>query len=187
MLEKYIRNHIECISNSDTSKVDELIKNSINLIKDKGRIFIFGNGGSASDSEHFAAEIVGDFNTRGETKFPCSVLCLCSPSSIVTSISNDYSYSDLFCKQLQSHGVCNKDIVIGISTSGKSKNVLNAIKYSKTKEAYTVLLTGDIDEIAEVDCLIKAKSKVTSHIQEFHGIILHYYAMKLEEWLTANG
>lgn len=187
MLQKYIKTHIETINNSDLNEVEDLIKNSIKLIKERGRIFIFGNGGSATDSEHFTAEIIGDFNNRDKRKFPCSVICLSNPSSVVTSISNDYSYFDVFNKQLESHGVCDKDIVIGITTSGKSKNILKALSTSKSKGAYTVMLTGDVDKIDVVDCMIKVKSKITSHIQEIHGIVLHYYAMKLEEWLVENG
>ena len=128
-------------------------------------VYWFGNGGSASDAEHLAAELAGRF--RFDRK-PLSSFALTANSSIITAISNDYGYEQVFARQVQAY-VKEGDIVIGISTSGKSKNVQLALDQAKTLGALSVALVGSkANLLADCNYVIRVPSDITSHIQEAH-------------------
>ncbi len=143
----------------------------IEALKNENKIIFFGNGGSAADSQHLAAELVNRF--RLDRK-PLPGLALTTDSSILTSISNDFGYEQVFSKQLEA--MCNAgDVAIGISTSGSSENVVLGIKTALAKEAKTIALTGkDGGPAAEIaDLAIKAESSDTPRIQEVHIFVGH--------------
>ena len=140
-------------------------------IKNSGTVYWCGNGGSASDSQHLAAELVGRFI---KNRPPIASRSLSTDTSILTGISNDFSYEDVFSRQVEAMAKSN-DILIGISTSGNSKNVLNAIKVANNKNCETLALIGktggDLIKLAKNSILIKSNS--TARIQECHIIIGH--------------
>lgn len=143
----------------------------IQALDSGNKIIFFGNGGSAADSQHLAAELVNRFRLD---RRPLPGLALTTDSSILTSISNDFGYDQIFSKQLEA--LCNKgDVAVGISTSGFSENVILGIKTASDKNAKTIALTGkNGGPVAEsADLTIKAASSDTPRIQEVHIFIGH--------------
>ncbi len=136
-----------------------------------GKLLLFGNGGSAADAQHVAAEFVNRFQIE---RPPLPAIALTTDTSIITSIGNDYDFSDIFSKQVKALGQ-KGDIVIGISTSGNSVNVLKGIEAALSMGAYTVGLTGkDGGEIAKrVDMNLNVESNTTARIQETHITVCH--------------
>jgi len=159
------------------------IARAVNLImkslRQGGKVVVFGNGGSAADSQHFAAELVGRFECEREP-IPC--IALTANTSNLTAIANDYDFSSVFMKQVQAL-VCSGDTAIGISTSGNSKNVFLALKAAGEKGAATIAMTGAQGGIAgEVsDLCLCAPSSRTCRIQECHGIIIHILCEQVEK------
>ena len=142
-----------------------------------------GNGGSASDALHFAGEIVGRFQKERKA-WPAVVLN--SDVATMTAIANDYSYDDMFARQAEGH-VNKGDILIGISTSGNSENVLRAVRVAKSKGAKTVALLGkDGGKIAkEVDYPLVVRYNTTARVQECHICIIHILC-EISENILAN-
>jgi D-sedoheptulose 7-phosphate isomerase len=130
------------------------------------KLLIFGNGGSAADAQHIAAEFVNRFAVERK---PLPALALSTDTSILTSISNDYSFDEVFSKQIKALGR-KDDIALGISTSGNSKNVILAVETARDMGLYTVGLTGcGGGELAHCcDLAIVVDSRVTPRIQEAH-------------------
>lgn len=150
-------------------------------IKRNGKVMFCGNGGSAADSQHLAAEFTGRFiNDRR----PLPGLALTTDSSALTCISNDYSFNEVFLRQVQALGR-NGDCLIGISTSGNSENVLRAFNASKDLGIKTIgLLGSDGGKIASVsDVAIVVPSNVTARIQEAHLLIGHTICGGVEQEL----
>ena len=134
------------------------------------KIVLFGNGGSAADAQHIAAEFIGRFNFN-RSSLPA--IALTSNSSVLTSISNDYSYDVVFSKQCESL-VKKGDVVIGISTSGNSLNVKKGLLISKKLSATTIGLLGKKGSIKKiVDISLSVQCETTPEIQEAHRIIYH--------------
>ena len=158
---------------TNSSVLEPEINNCVGIIcetlKKGKKIILFGNGGSAADAQHIAAEFVGRFNIERKS-YPA--IALTTDSSIITSISNDYSFEQIFSRQCESI-VSDGDVVIGISTSGNSKNVINALKQAKYKNLKTISLTGktggNLDGVADIT--IKVPSNDTQRIQESHIMI----------------
>lgn len=146
-----------------------------------GKVLVFGNGGSAADAQHFAGELVGRFTKEGP---PIPALALTTDSSIMTAVGNDYGYEHVFKRQLEAHARP-LDIAVGISTSGNSKNVLEAMKVAKSRGLLTVGMTGEGGGqlAALVDHLFAAPSKETPRIQEVHHLMNHILCELLEERL----
>lgn len=142
------------------------------------RILICGNGGSAADAQHFAAELVGRFE-RERTAWPC--IALTTDSSILTAIGNDYGFESIFARQVEGLGRTG-DILIGLSTSGRSSNVLRAVTAAKAGGLQTIGLLGrDGGDLARaVDTAVVVPGLVTARIQEAHIFILHVWAKMIE-------
>lgn len=148
-----------------------------------GRKTIFmGNGGSAADAQHMAAELVGKFY-RDRPALPA--LALSVNTSILTAIGNDYSYDYVFARQLEALGVAG-DVVIGITTSGNSKNVIDGMRAARQKGMVTVGLTGATGGKlrAEVDHCVCVPSSDTPRIQEGQELILHTWCEIIERRLN---
>jgi D-sedoheptulose 7-phosphate isomerase len=171
--EELLRNNI--------GQMIEIADMAIDSLKKGGKIIIFGNGGSASDSQHIAAELVGRFK---KDRTPLAAIALTTNTSILTSLANDYGYEVIFAKQVEALGGKN-DIVIGISTSGKAKNVIQGIKQAAKMGLKTVILTGgDGGELAKAaDVSLLVPSSVTARIQEAHITIGHIICEMIEEAL----
>ena len=152
-------------------RVSCLADEIVSCIRNGGKLVLCGNGGSASDALHFAGEIVGRFQ-RERNAWPAVVLN--ADVATMTAIANDYSYDEVFSRQAEAH-VTDKDILIGISTSGNSKNVMNAIEAAKRKGAKTAALLGkDGGKIApEVDYALVVPCNVTARVQESHICLIH--------------
>jgi D-sedoheptulose 7-phosphate isomerase len=138
------------------------------------KIMACGNGGSAADCQHFAAELVGRFERE---RFPLPAMALTTDTSIMTAVGNDYSYREIFSKQVQAFGQAG-DILLAISTSGNSGNVLAAVEAALEREMRIVLLTGkDGGEIArmltDADVNICVPHTRTARIQEVHLVTIH--------------
>ena len=160
---------------NDSIQLEPKINNCINIIieclkKDK-KIILFGNGGSAADAQHIAAEFVGRFNLERKSY---AALALTTDSSIITSIGNDYSFDQIFSRQCESL-VTKDDVIIGISTSGNSINVKNGLITAKKNGAKTIGLLGnaggEIKSIVDHSLIVESNS--TARIQEIHRIVSH--------------
>jgi len=163
-------------------EIESAILKIISTIKNGNKIVLFGNGGSAADAQHIAAELIGRFQLERKS-FPA--IALSTDSSVITSLSNDYSFDLVFSRQCES--LVNKnDLVIGISTSGNSKNVVNGLITAKEMGAYTIGLVGNTDgEIIKiVDIALTVDSKSTARIQEAHRTIYHVICELVEKNLT---
>lgn len=170
---KYLEQHIDLFKNSAAEF--EIIKEvgtvvSSQILKNKSKLLIAGNGGSAADAQHFAAEIVGRFETERRA-YPA--IALTTDTSAITAISNDYGFEALFERQIEALGRPG-DVFFGISTSGSSENILRAAEKSREIGMITILLTSlKYSNLFEPDHIIKANTKVTSLIQEFHIFAIH--------------
>jgi D-sedoheptulose 7-phosphate isomerase len=136
-----------------------------------GKILLCGNGGSAADAQHFAAELVGRFETE---RRGLPAIALTTDTSAMTAISNDYGFEQLFSRQVEAMATA-KDLLVAISTSGQSQNVLQAVKKAKELDCATLGLTGkNGGEIAAmVDCSLVVPAQRTARIQEMHLLIIH--------------
>lgn len=148
------------------------------------KILIAGNGGSAADAQHMAAELSGRFNFD---RPGIPAIALTANSSAVTAIANDYGYEKVFSRQAQAYGQPG-DLFVGISTSGNSKNILAAIEHCKANKMETVALTGmGGGKMAEIcDVAIQIPSQSTPRVQECHILIVHMLCAAVEEVLFGN-
>lgn len=142
------------------------------------RIIVCGNGGSASDAEHMAGELVGRFG-YDRASLPC--ISLCTPSATFTAIANDYGYDQVFKRQVQGLGGAG-DVLIGISTSGNSPNIVEAFKAAAEMKITTVAMTGSRDSRLSqlADITVRAPSARTPRIQEVHGLLVHSMCRAIE-------
>jgi D-sedoheptulose 7-phosphate isomerase len=146
----------------------------VECLRAGGKIMACGNGGSAADAQHFAAELIGRFERERQE---LAAIALTTDSSILTAIGNDYSYDEVFSKQVRGLGK-KGDILLGISTSGNSKNVLKAIEAAKKMGIKVIALTGNgggkIATLLDADDVhLCAPSTRTARIQETHLVLLH--------------
>lgn len=150
-------------------------------INNGGKLVIFGNGGSAADAQHIAAELVGRFEKERKA---LPALALHANTSSLTAIANDYSFENVFSRQIQAF-CSSKDAVIGISTSGNSANVVKALQTARDMGCRTIAMTGEsggkVADAAEVT--LKVGSERTSLIQEVHIAIGHIIAKMVEDSL----
>ncbi len=168
-----------------TEKLKEIANLFISSLKKKGKIIFFGNGGSCADAQHLAAELVGRFKRN---RASLAALALSTNPCILTALGNDYGFEEVFSKQIEAL-VDSKDVVVGISTSGVSKNVIEAIKKAKEIGAYTVGLLGrDGGELKDlVDIALIVKAYEVPRIQEMHILIGHILCEIVEEALFGEG
>ena len=165
------------------------IQSSVKLIirtaKENKSIFWCGNGGSAADSQHMAAELMGGL--RSHDRRPIKSIALTTDSSFITAWSNDTSYDEIFSRQLDALGESG-DLIVGISTSGNSKNVIEALMLAKKKNIKSIVLTGKSGgRIAKMgDCVIKVPSDDTQRIQEAHLLIEHILCESVEKALMES-
>ena len=166
-------------------KIEELSKKCVQLYKGSNKTILAGNGGSAADAQHIAAELVGRY---GFDRPSLPSLAITTDTSNLTAIGNDYGYDKVFSRQLEGMGQSG-DIFIGISTSGNSLNIINAFHSAKEKGIMTVALVGkDGGEMAKMaDLSIVVPSDSTPRIQESHILIGHILCDIIEKELFADG
>ncbi len=174
----------EQLLRSNISQILEIAEVVIECLRKNGKMIIFGNGGSASDSQHIAAELVGRFK---KDRTALAAVALTTNSSVLTSLANDYGYEIIFSRQIEAIGK-KGDVAIGISTSGKAKNVVLGIKQAKKMGIKTILLTGteggELAKLADLSLLVP--SCITARIQEAHITIGHIICELVEETLMAD-
>ena len=172
---------IDGISNL-SNEIDKTVNLIINALTKNKKIIIFGNGGSAADAQHIAAEFLGRYKIKRKS---IPAIALTSNSSTTTAIANDYDFSDVFSRQCESL-VSKDDIVIGISTSGNSENVIKGLKTSKKNGGLTIGLLGNnggkIKNIVDISLVVNATS--VPRIQEAHRVIYHIICEIIEEELA---
>jgi len=152
-------------------------------IKNGGKVFLCGNGGSAADAQHLAAEFL--VRLRPDVnRHPIPALSLATDTSTLTACSNDYSFTKIFSRNLQALG-SSKDVLIALSTSGNSLNILDVLKAAKKKKIFTIGFLGNKGGKAKKLCNIKliVKSNITSRIQESHIFLGHYIIESVENKL----
>ncbi len=151
----------------------------LKCFKSGGKLLVFGNGGSAADAQHIAAEFVNRFNLN-RPALPC--IALTTDTSLITSICNDDSFKSLFSRQIEALGK-KGDVAIGITTGGKSTNVINGLNTARSLELKTIGLIGnDPSKIKNyADCLISIPSDVTARIQELHITVAHIICELIED------
>lgn len=176
------KEHIE-ISKASASLIQDDIKLAadacINSLNNQGKIILFGNGGSAADAQHFAAELVGRYKAERKS---LPAIALTTDTSILTCIGNDYGFEKIFERQIEA--LANKnDVVIGISTSGDSLNVINAIKLANEMQCKTIGFSGNnggkMSDICNIN--ITVPSSNTPRIQEMHALIGHIICQLIDQ------
>jgi D-sedoheptulose 7-phosphate isomerase len=150
-----------------------------------GRLVVFGNGGSAADAQHFAAELTGRFMVD---RPPLPAIALTADTTALTAIANDYGYDQVFSRQVRA--ACGPaDVVVGISTSGASPSIANGVAAAREQGSRTWAMTGGTGGLVMplVDRAIVVPSSVTARIQEMHLLIIHAICVIIDDWWTAGG
>ncbi len=182
IIEKCINEHqktIDIVKQSMIGKIAEAAVICADALKRGNKIMLCGNGGSAADSQHIAAELIGRFQTERKG---LAAVALTTDTSIITAVSNDYGFHNVFARQVEGLGR-EGDVLIGISTSGNSGNVLVAIEMAKSMGIKTIGLTGrdggKIEQICSI-CL-NVPAQVTARVQEAHILIGHILCELLDD------
>ncbi|MDC3358754.1 D-sedoheptulose 7-phosphate isomerase [Pseudomonadales bacterium] len=189
-MQDIIENQLNEVHNSFTrlAKDDSTLRNIENVTKmivssinSGGKVMVCGNGGSAADAQHFVAEFIGRFYFDRQ---PLPAIALTTDTSIITCVANDYSYEDIFARQVTALGKKN-DVLIGISTSGSSGNVSKAVESAKDVGCKTVLLTGNSEGSINSMCdvIVAVPSGDTPRIQEMHLFVEHMICELVESAL----
>ncbi len=193
-MKKYIKDQIKksyetkqaIYENDDlVDKIEEVAQKCVDLYRTDKKTILAGNGGSAADAQHIAAELVGRY---GFDRPSIPSLALTTDTSNLTAIGNDYGYDQVFSRQLEGMGQ-EGDIFIGISTSGNSVNIIKAFESAKKKNIMTVALTGrDGGEMAKMaDIALVVPSNATPRIQESHILIGHIICDIIEKEIFGEG
>ncbi len=180
----YINEGAEARKAINVENIEVLGGRLYSAIKSGHKLITFGNGGSAADAQHMAAELTGRFSFERKS---LPAIALTTNTSALTAIGNDYSYDEVFSRQVD--GLVEKgDFVVGISTSGNSQNVINALDAARSKGAFTLALTGKkggkIKDHA--DSVIRVESETTPIIQEVHVAVIHLICLVLDKRLKKD-
>lgn len=166
--------HIKVTENtlySMANHIESAVKICLKSLRDKGKILIMGNGGSAADAQHIAAELIGRYKIE---RNGIPAIALTTDTSVITSISNDYGYLDVFSRQVEALAT-KKDVVVGISTGGTSTNVVKALKTAKNIGCSTIGLSGKeggkFNSLCDINIVVNSND--TPRIQEMHILIGH--------------
>lgn len=179
-----LEDHINTIKNTENllPLLEQTTKKIITALKNGGVVYWLGNGGSASDAQHMAAELVGRFQKERKALPSFS---LSTDTSLITALSNDYDYSVIFARQLEAF--CKpQDVVIALSTSGNSQNILKGIEVAKSRGAFTIAFTGESGGKLKdkVDTCFLIPSKITARIQEATTLLCHMLCESIEDEMS---
>ena len=181
IIDSIFDNSLEIISNSKVlnNRISDSIDAILKSLQNNGKIIIFGNGGSAADAQHFAAEFIGRFEKERDA---IPAIALTTDSSIITSLANDYSFDKIFERQCEAL-IQPNDIIFVLSTSGNSPNVINGVKVAKKKNIISIGLLGNnggnLKDHLTIPIIVTSNS--TPRIQEVHRIILHAICQIVED------
>ena len=169
---------------ANEDRVATVAREVFRALETRHKILLFGNGGSAADAQHIAAEWVGRFERE---RRPLAAIALTTDTSILTAVANDYDFAQVFARQVRALGGAG-DVLLAISTSGNSGNVLKAIEAAHARQMDVIALTGkDGGQMAKAlkpaDVELRAAHKVTARIQEVHLVFLHCLCDAVDEIL----
>ena len=174
-----IKDHIELIKKTNASDITIVAKTIVDALKNKKKLLICGNGGSAADSQHFAAELSGRFMKERKG---LSAIALTTDTSALTAIGNDFGYEDVFARQVEAIGAEN-DVLFLISTSGNSPNLLKAAKKAKESKIKTIGLLGKgggkVKDLCDFSVIIQSND--TQGIQEMHIFTIHVISQIIDD------
>lgn len=178
-----IREHMGVVESLLTQKsaIEAIAQVLINCVREGAKILICGNGGSAADAQHIAAELVVRY---AQNRRAIAAIALTTDSSVLTANSNDFDFSTVFSRQVEALGKPG-DCLIAISTSGNSRNIINAARLAREKEMHVVSLCGG-GELAEIGDAVVVQSSTTARIQEAHLLVAHWWCEKIEEAFCAD-
>ena len=183
IISAHLADHLAVVERlrAQQSFIEDLAKRIIGCLDAGGKVLIFGNGGSAADAQHIAAEFVVRFR-RNRRALPA--IALTTDTSILTAGANDFGFDTVFARQVEALASPD-DIVIGISTSGNSANVLHGLRAAKEKRCVTVAFTGEKDSecLRVADITFRPPSSVTARVQECHMLAAHIICELVEEHL----
>ena len=181
MIKEIINSHIDTTNKllDDIDIIQDICSLSLKTIQQGNTILLCGNGGSASDSIHISSELIGKFEKKRKS---LPSISLSSNQSNLTAIANDFGFEHIFSRQIEALGR-KGDLLIAISTSGNSMNIVNAIKSGISKDLNVIAFTGeDGGKINDIDCKkFKAPSKNVARIQEMHILVGHIISKYVEE------
>ena len=182
IIEESIKTKSEILKdNSLLNLISDAAQLCIETFKTDGKVMLCGNGGSAADAQHIAAELSGRFYRDRD---PLYAEALHVNSSYVTAVANDYSYTEIYSRMVKAAGR-KGDVLIGISTSGNSENVVNAVKAANDLQMKTIAMTGDSGGklASDSDICLKMPSNNTARIQESHIMVGHILCEIIEQTL----
>lgn len=181
-IKQEFESHLQTIQKVIETSQDDLVKASqmiVETLRNKNKVLLCGNGGSAADAQHFAAELTGRYKLERKG---LPAIALTTDTSALTAIGNDYGYDRVFDRQVEALA-SSGDVLIGISTSGNSKNVINALKIAKENNCKTVGLTGkdggDMNSICDLNLVVPSDD--TPRIQEMHILFIHCICQIIDE------
>jgi len=184
-LTEHLRQSSETLARmaAQAGPAEEMAEKICRALQAGQKVVMFGNGGSAADAQHFAAELVGRFE-KERPALPA--IALTTDTSVLTAIANDYASDQIFARQVQAL-VQPGDVVVAISTSGNSRNVLEGVREARQKKAWTVGLTGGTGGKLKdaVDLCVCVPSPRTAHIQECHIALIHAICALVDEAFLA--
>lgn len=189
-IHRHVERSIDVVSRSVKALSGDIARSAeamIQCLERGGRVLVCGNGGSASDALHFSAELL---NRYRDDRRPLAAIALNADVATLTAIANDYHYDQVFAKQVTALGRPG-DILLAITTSGNSANVVRAIECAHLQEMTTLLLTGRdggvcIGRLWPGDAVLRVDDPVTAHIQEAHGVIIHCLCALIETHFTKS-
>jgi len=187
-IERLIRESLETktklLEPGNISAIENIARALIEAYRARKKVVVFGNGGSAADAQHLAAELVCRFELNRRA---LPALALTTDPSVITSAGNDFGFEDIFSRQVEAH-VNPGDVAIGITTSGNSPNVIKALAQAKKQKALTVAFTGNRESgiMEQADLCFRAPSAVTARVQECHGLAIHVICSLVEGALFEN-
>ncbi len=184
MIHEQLEQSVQVIRYINENLVDDIVQAGALMVEcyqAGGKLLICGNGGSAADAQHFAAELVGRLNYH---RAALPAIALTTDTSILTAVANDYSFNDIFARQVEALGQAG-DILVGLSTSGNSGNVVQAVHAAKCKKITTIALLGKsggtLAGLADYKLVIP--SQTSQKIQEGHITIIHLWCEMVEKTL----
>lgn len=166
LAQKFIDTHAQ--------KIEQVALEMVERFRGGKQILIFGNGGSAADAQHMAAELAGRYSYDSKRHTALSALALSTDTSVLTAVSNDFGFEWIFARQIAAHGR-EGDVAVAISTSGNSPNILRAVDEARARKMWTIGLSGreggKLRRAAD-ECFV-VDSQATARIQEVHGLLIH--------------
>src|SRR3954462_1362994 len=185
--ERHFKEHqkfIDACLSSLKGASDAVAAALIKCLANGGKVLAFGNGGSGTQASHLVEELIGRFK---DTRRPLPAVSLVGDAGVITCIANDFGYGALFERQIEALATPG-DAVIGITTSGRSENVLRGLKTAKNRGAVTIALCGanGLDN-GDADHVVAVPSSIGAHIQEVHLMLLHVWCIAIDARIAAGG